>query len=132
MCKERERIGIQKCTLILASKRLNIGAFLSMSGMIINLQEFVTHFDNLNKNIYIIKGQRKRVQKMKYVPDFAATNEDMFKLSYLAILKMCTTISGYIFFKEYQLKFYYDSSCLKFLIKEENIGSRKHETILIG
>jgi hypothetical protein len=44
--KTQNGAGNQPLTLILASKRLNIGAFLSMSGIIINLQ----HYKGRNPN----------------------------------------------------------------------------------
>ena len=75
------RIG----TLILDSKRLNIGAFLSMSGITINLIGFPFSF----KQIEVLKkqtvssnhgfNQQTNSSKSK-VPDFTASDKNMLKL----------------------------------------------------
>lgn len=68
-------------TLILASKRLNIGAFLSISGITMNLQQ--SSINNIStSSVYRYISRWKN----EYTPDFAASNENMLELRDLSIL----------------------------------------------
>lgn len=78
---EEIKSGKRNGTFILASKRLNMGAFFSISGITMNLQ-----------NSELVKIQNKFeakilfIEENEYTPDFAASDENMLELRDLPIL----------------------------------------------
>jgi hypothetical protein len=82
---------IKKLTLILASKRLNMGAFFSISGIIINLQKNDDGSRRKKKDIRPQQMNKKTALKigaLSSLPYSAAPDKDVLELRHLPILQI--------------------------------------------
>jgi hypothetical protein len=84
-------LAIKKLTLILASKRLNMGAFFSISGIIMNLQKKKMTAAEKKKDIRPQQTNKKTALKIGALsssPYSAAPDKDVLELRHLPVLQI--------------------------------------------